>query len=79
MPLLVGFCGVAVLRAAWLSDDSYITLRTIDNFWNGYGLRWNVIERVQTFTDPLWMLLLAAAYGVTREAFSRPSPCRLRA
>ena len=58
---------IAVTKDAWLSDDSFITLRTIDNVWHGYGLRWNPIERVQTYTHPLWMLLLAAAYGVTRE------------
>jgi arabinofuranosyltransferase len=58
---------IAVTKDAWLSDDAFITLRTIDNVWNGYGLRWNPIERVQTYTHPLWMLLLAAAYGVTRE------------
>ena len=58
---------IAVVKDAWLSDDAFITLRTIDNLWHGYGLRWNPIERVQTYTHPLWMLLLAAAYGVTRE------------
>jgi len=66
---LVCLCSVVVLKAAWLSDDSYITLRTVDNVWHGYGLRWNVIERVQTYSDPLWMLLLASVYGVTREAY----------
>jgi arabinofuranosyltransferase len=60
------FC-IVVVKDAWLSDDAFITLRTIDNFWNGYGLRWNPIERVQTYTHPLWMLLLGAVYGVTRE------------
>jgi arabinofuranosyltransferase len=58
---------IAVTKDAWLSDDAFITLRTVDNFWNGYGLRWNALERVQVYTHPLWMLLLAAAYGVTRE------------
>jgi arabinofuranosyltransferase len=58
---------IVVTKDAWLSDDAFITLRSIDNFWNGYGLRWNVIERVQPYTHPLWMLLLGAIYGVTRE------------
>jgi arabinofuranosyltransferase len=62
-------CVLAIVQTAWLSDDAYITLRTIDNVWNGYGLRWNVVERVQSYTHPLWMLVLAGAYGVTREAF----------
>jgi len=58
-----------VIRTAWMCDDAYITLRTIDNFVNGYGLRWNVDERVQAFTNPLWLMLLSAPYAVTREAF----------
>jgi arabinofuranosyltransferase len=62
--LLLAF---VVTKDAWLSDDAFITLRSIDNFWNGYGLRWNAIERVQPYTHPLWMLLLAVLYGLTRE------------
>jgi arabinofuranosyltransferase len=58
-----------VASVGWLSDDSFITLRVVANVWDGYGLRWNAIERVQVFTHPLWMLLLGAAYGITREAF----------
>lgn len=58
-----------VIRNAWLSDDAYITFRTVDNFVNGYGLTWNVAERVQTYTHPLWMLLVSAAYFFTREIF----------
>jgi arabinofuranosyltransferase len=58
---------IVVIKDAWVSDDAFITLRTIDNFYNGYGLRWNALERVQTYTHPLWMLVLAAAYGVTHE------------
>lgn len=60
---------VVLIRTAWMSDDAYITLRTVDNFVNGYGLTWNVAERVQSFTHPLWMLLLSAVYFVTREAY----------
>lgn len=46
-----------VLLNAWVSEDAYITLRVLDNFFNGYGLRWNIHERVQVYTHPLWMLL----------------------
>ena len=38
-------------------DDAYITFRAIDNFFDGYGLRWNIDERVQVYTHPLWMML----------------------
>lgn len=57
------------LQNAWVCDDAYITFRSIDNFLHGHGLRWNVAERVQSFTHPLWMLLMAAAAAVTREFF----------
>jgi arabinofuranosyltransferase len=60
---------VIVYRTAWVGDDIFITLRTIDNFVHGYGLRWNVLDRVQTYTHPLWMLVLLAVYAVTREPF----------
>jgi arabinofuranosyltransferase len=60
---------VVVFRSAWIHDDAYITFRTVDNFIHGYGLRWNVVERVQTYTHPLWMLLVSACYAITREMY----------
>ena len=67
-------CALALLMGlyvthAWVVDDAYITLRTVDNFVHGHGLRWNVAERVQAYTHPLWMFVLSAAYAVTRESF----------
>lgn len=52
----IGF-SLFVLLNAWVSEDAYITLRVVDNFFHGYGLRWNVNERVQVYTHPLWLLL----------------------
>src|SRR5579863_7902587 len=51
-----------LIKNAWLSDDGYITLRTVSNFVHGYGLTWNIDERVQTYTHPLWMFLLSGSY-----------------
>ncbi len=59
-----------VLRAAWVTEDAYITLRTVDNWVHGYGLRWNVDERVQGYTHPLWMFALSAVYWITREGYA---------
>lgn len=58
-----------VVRTAWLCDDIYITFRTVENFVNGHGLRWNIAERVQAYTHPLWMLLISGAYFVTRDLY----------
>jgi len=55
------------LSEAWIGEDALITFRTIDNFVNGYGLRWNVDERVQTYTHPLWLFLNTIPYAITRE------------
>jgi len=60
---------IVVFRTAWMSDDAYITLRTIDNWKAGYGLRWNVDERVAAFTHPLWLLAEAAAWTITGEHY----------
>lgn len=60
---------MAIVRTAWISDDAYITMRTIDNAVHGYGLRWNVAERVQSFTHPLWLLLLLPIVAVTGNAY----------
>lgn len=60
---------VIVCVGAWVSDDAFITLRVVHNFVGGYGLRWNLDERVQVYTHPLWMMLLSVFYFVTREAY----------
>ena len=50
----------ALLRTAWLCDDAAITLRTVLNFVHGYGATYNIDERVQAYTHPLWFILLSA-------------------
>ncbi|MCD4674001.1 MAG: hypothetical protein K8R77_15165 [Anaerolineaceae bacterium] len=61
-----------VVRRAWLSDDAYITFRTVDNFINGYGLTWNTDERVQAYTHALWMFALSGVVALTREMYFTP-------
>lgn len=60
----------AAVRLAWLSDDAYITLRSVENLLAGHGPVWNVGERVQTYTHPAWFWLLAAARWLTGEHFA---------
>ncbi len=59
-----------IYQTAWQSDDAYITYRTMDNFVNGHGLRWNANERVQPYTHPLWLFVNMIPYAITREAFA---------
>ena len=67
--LAVTLYAFVVTINAWLCDDAYITFRTVDNFVHGYGLTWNVDERVQTYTHPLWMFLISFWYWITHEIY----------
>ncbi|HEY9078315.1 MAG TPA: glycosyltransferase family 39 protein [Anaerolineaceae bacterium] len=65
--LLLAVSAIVILRRAWISDDAYITFRTVDNLTQGYRLTWNITERVQAYTHPLWMFILAAVFQLTGE------------
>jgi arabinofuranosyltransferase len=60
---------VVLARTAWISDDALISLRTVLNVTNGFGLTFNIAERVQTFTHPLWLGLLTVAYVLSRNIY----------
>ena len=55
------------LRLAWLSDDGAITARIIVNTLTGYGPNFNITERAQAFTHPLWYLVNTAVSAVTND------------
>ncbi|HNC53242.1 MAG TPA: hypothetical protein PLO14_13555 [Accumulibacter sp.] len=56
-------------RNAWITEDAFINFRVIENFLSGEGPVWNIGERVQVFTSPLWMLLTTGAVAITGEFF----------
>lgn len=56
--LVFGLFCIAFARTAWVSEDAFITFRTVSNALNGYGPTWNPSERVQAFTHPLWFAIL---------------------
>jgi arabinofuranosyltransferase len=68
---------VVLIRTAWVCDDAYITFRTVDNFINGHGLTWNTAERVQTYTHPLWMLLLSLFNSFIPDIYSISIICSM--
>ena len=72
LAFILALAAVVMVRTAWMCDDAYITLRTVDNFVNGYGLTWNTGERVQAYTHPLWLFVLTPFYAITRDAFFMP-------
>ncbi len=61
---------VAVLRTGWLSDDAFITIRSVDHLLSGAGWGINPGVRVQAFTSPLWALLCIPFFGVTDDPYA---------
>ncbi len=64
--------GIVLLAAAWVSlghwsrvvDDAYITVRYAWNLVHGQGPVFNPGERVEGFSNPTWLLLLAPFLAV---------------
>ena len=66
--MTVGF--LELIRTAWISDDAAITLRCVLNLLHGYGATFNIDERVQPYTHPLWFLIISALSVLTRNVFA---------
>ncbi len=44
----------------WVTEDAFIDLRIVRHFLAGHGPVFNIGERVEAYTSPLWVALLAA-------------------
>jgi arabinofuranosyltransferase len=70
IPVAIIFFVALIIKTAWLSDDAYISFRTIDNLINDEAfLRWNIAERVQSYTNPLWLFVLIPFIFITKEFY----------
>jgi arabinofuranosyltransferase len=49
----------------WVDEDAFINFRIIHNLLAGHGPVFNVGERVEVDSDPLWMFTLALVHAVT--------------
>ena len=58
-----------MLQQFWshTNDDTFISLRYVENLSRGNGLVYNVGERVEAFTNLLWILLITAANVFVRD------------
>lgn len=54
------------LSRIWVAEDAYISFRHIQNFWEGYGLTFNINSKIEGFTHPLWIffLILITFFGI---------------
>lgn len=68
--VLLGLLALSVyFKIAWVTDDAYISFRSVEQVFDGNGPRWNPHERVQVYTSPLWFWLLVAVRTVSSNAF----------
>ena len=58
-----------IIVFAWVGDDAQITLRQVWNFVQGQGITFNIPDRVQAFTHPLWFLIISSATFITQELY----------
>jgi len=61
LALLSIFAVVWAWQLRWLSDDAFISFRYARNWVAGHGLVFNVGQRVEGYTNFLWVVLLAIA------------------
>ncbi len=54
-----------IARRTWASEDAFIFFRYVQNLVQGHGLVFNLNERVEGFTAPLWVFLLAIMQHLT--------------
>ena len=65
LPIVFAVGGVLwAWSLSWVSDDVFIAFRYAENLVQGNGLVFNVGERVEGYTDFLWVLLSAVAIGI---------------
>lgn len=64
----IGFC-LIVLALAWQSDDAYHGYVMSRHLAEGHGLVYNIGERATASTCPLFTLIIALAYFITREMY----------
>jgi arabinofuranosyltransferase len=63
VPVAVVLVGAWVYR--WVDEDAFINFRIVHNLLAGHGPVFNVGERVEVDSDPLWVATLALLHAVT--------------
>ena len=62
VPLAITLVGAWSYR--WVQEDAFIDFRVVGNLLAGYGPVFNVGERVEVYSDPLWVGLLAVTHEI---------------
>ena len=62
VPVVIVLVGAWLYR--WVDEDAFINFRIIDNLLAGHGLVFNLGERVEVDSDPLWLFTLTALHEI---------------
>ncbi|HVB92853.1 MAG TPA: hypothetical protein VND67_00930 [Acidimicrobiales bacterium] len=62
LPIVIVLIGAWIYR--WVDEDAFINFRIIDNLVGGHGLVYNLGERVEVNSDPLWLFTLTFFHEV---------------
>jgi arabinofuranosyltransferase len=62
VPVIVVVVGAWSYR--WVQEDAFINFRIVDNLLAGHGPVFNVGERVEVYSDPLWLYSVAGLHEV---------------
>jgi arabinofuranosyltransferase len=62
VPIVIVLIGAWLYR--WVDEDAFIDFRIIQNLLAGHGLVYNLGERVEVDSDPLWIFTLAGLHEV---------------
>ncbi len=62
VPLVIVLVGAWQYR--WVDEDAFINFRIVDNLLAGHGLVFNVGERVEVDSDPLWLFTLTGLHEI---------------
>ncbi len=68
--LLAGLAAAYANLYAWTCDDAHISFRYAQNLASGHGLVFNRGEKVEGYTNFLWVLELAGLYRLTGLSFA---------
>ena len=58
IPLIL--LGFMAYHRRWMTDDAFILVRIVRNVLSGHGPVFNIMERVEAYTSPLWLSILSA-------------------
>src|SRR6185503_3325889 len=62
--LVVALAIAHIVRLAFVCDDAFISFRYAGHFASGHGIVFNLGERVEGYTNFLWVVVCAALYRI---------------